>query len=290
MRPKQSRESGLNDMTFSIRITPLALSLTLFTLSPSVLAAGTELILNGDFEAGNLSGWTLNNQLLSTGTFQRGDSTQTNGFGPISPVENYNNAGAKTGDYYATTDSLAPGTDAGSSMVMYQNISLASFTSFTTADLTFDLVAQDYTGLGPLNDASTTALDHTQATPTQFVRVDLIKAGALDTDAFTIAPSDVLQIFYLGGSSTSSPTYDPTYTFSLTSLLNAQKGLGNESLSLRFSVLSTGGGYHANIDNVSLLATGAAATAAPEGSSLAYLLCGVAPLLLLRRRRTTSPS
>lgn len=253
---------------------------------------------NGGFELANLNGWLTVNQASSTGTFQIGDNTLVNGFGPISPVENYNNAGASAGRYYAVTDSLPlkPGTDAGSTMLLFRNIDLSGIGSFTNATLTFDLAVQDYTGFGPRNSSGTLRYDQydNQQTliPTQFIRVDLLKKDAFTNDPFTLVGSDVLQNLFL---TLPDPNpnfiYQPTpnytsYSFDIASLLNAQKGLGNQEVGLRFSVVSSFGGYHANVDNVSLLAT-SATTVTPELPGGALLLPALLPLgfVAARKRR-----
>lgn len=257
----------------------------------SPVYAQTQLITNGDFENANLNGWQKANQSSSAGSFQVGDNTFTNLGFPVSPVEQYFNAGAASGRYYAVTDSLLPNTDAGSSMLLFQHIDLSGFTSFSSATLTFDMAVQDYSGAGPLNTAG--ALDYTQP-DTQFVRVDLLRQGSLATDPFTLLGSDVLQNLFIGGSNTNTPSYDP-YTFDITNLLNAQKGLGNQSLTLRFGVVGSGGFYHANVDNVSLLARGTAAGSSvvtPELPGVAQILPALLPLgfLAARKRRRSSVS
>lgn len=268
-------------------MTTLKSFLILSSLLPAVLGllataaqAQTQLITNGTFEATSLIGWSTASQTGSTGTFQIGDNTQTNAFGPISPVEQFNNAGSSGGRYYAVTDSLTPSTDGPSAMVLYQNINLTNFLSFSSATLTFDMAVQDYSGAGPLNASLTTPLDYTQATPTQFVRVDMLRQGALGADAFTIASDDVLQSFFMGGSSTTTANYT-SYSVNVTNLLNQRLQSGDQSVSLRFAVVSGGGFYHANVDSVSILATGAVTT--PEPGPLGYLL--VAGMLLIVRRR-----
>jgi hypothetical protein len=256
-------------------------------------AFAQQLVANGSFEgggAGSLTGWVAASQAGSAAAFQIGDSTIVNAFGPISPVEQFNTVGASQGRYYAVTDSFAPNTDGPGTMLLYQNLSLAGFTSFTSASLSFNLQVQDYSGVGPLNATLGTALNYTQTAQTQFVRVDLLRAGAVTGNAFTIGAGDVLQNLFIGGSNTVSPNY-VAYNFDVASLLNNQKALGNEGLTLRFAVVSGAGFYHANVDAVSLSVQGITSptdVAAPEAGSLVYLLSGAATagsIVLVRRRR-----
>jgi hypothetical protein len=67
------------------------------------LARGSELIANGGFETGNLSGWTLTSQAGSfpgSGFFVTG--------GSAAPASGEVTAGPSSGAYYAVSDGLGP--------------------------------------------------------------------------------------------------------------------------------------------------------------------------------------
>lgn len=266
-------------------VPPLA-ALALALLPLTHAHAQTQLIQNGGFETGTLAHWSIANQSGSAGTFQIGDHNFTNIYGFASPIEQYSNAGAASGRYYAVTDSLIAGNDDKGTMLLYQNINLSGFTSFSSAILNFDMVVQDYVGAGLKNKFGT--LDYTQTPISQFVRVDLLRKNALTGDVFTLASGDVLQNLYLDGTDTSSGSY-LNYNFDITALLNQQKLLGNDEVSLRFAVVSGNiGGYHAQVDNVSLIGH-SPMSVTPEAPGLVQLLPGLLPLgfVALKRRRAT---
>lgn len=241
--------------------------------------AQTELIVNGGFETGTLAGWQVFNQDGSAGTFQIGDGTQTNAFGPISPVEQYNNAGALSGRYYATTDSLAPGTDGPASMVLYQEIGLSGYTHFSSAHLVVNAGLQDYSGFGPLNVGG--SLDYLRTPLTQFIRIDLIRGGVDAESVFTVDPTDILQNLFLGGGIGPSDIYE-SGELDIADLLNQELARGDTRVGVRFAVVAGGGFFHLNVDDVSLQVTG---TSAPEPTAGALVGLGLLALALRRRRR-----
>ena len=187
----------------------------------------TELLTNGDFETGDLTGWT--------------DAYMPGAAGDISviaaavaPFSGSSTAGPGGGTWYALID-------------QDENFAGALFQLFTVPDgddeiaLTFDMFVLDLSGDGPI-DAGVIA--YSGVSDNQVTRVDILSAvaGTFDT------VSGVIANLYLNVDG-----YEPilpyiSYTFDLSSDLVA-----GETYMLRFAESSNYGFYmNTGIDNVSI--------------------------------------
>ena len=250
--------------------------------------AQTQLIINGGFETGDFTGWTRQTQQsaqTSAAGFFIGDNTPSpvvvmgDGTGagdviftPTTPVNGLPAAGAKTGNFYAVTDG-----DGAANNALTQTFFVP--TNATSVTLSFALFVNARDGAGEQNTGG--PLDYSQATQTQFARVDLLSSSALP---FSTNSGDVLANFYAGvdpvaGPNPLYPTPYTVYTFDLTSLAAPGKtyqiriaDVGNQF------ILNTG------VDDVSVLAVGLSA-GAPEPASIALVLTGAAFAIGWRKER-----
>ncbi len=124
-------------------------------------AANAATVVNGGFETGDFTGWTVLQQSGSVGDWfiTNGKSSPLKGFPIPSPSQ---------GSFFSVTDQFRPG-----SRVLFQDIVLeAGFTH----ELSFDWFAQNHSG-GGLIDAGTMAFNQGA---NQHFRVDLVSAGFND--------------------------------------------------------------------------------------------------------------
>lgn len=212
-----------------------------------------DLIVNGDFETGDLSGWTVANQEGGSGDWyiQSGENS------PLSmlPVPN-----PPQGVFAAMTDQEGAGTH-----VLYQDFVIPEGRLDPGVRLN---VAFDYF-LGNRADgfASPASLDYL-VQPNQQVRVDLMRPGS---DPFSVDDDDVIFTILrtLAGDSARpiylTPNFDVDADF-----------LRGDALRLRFAQVNNQGGFQFGLDNVRVFAT-----AIPEPAAIA--LVGIAGLLGLIR-------
>ncbi|MGH9870310.1 MAG: hypothetical protein ACREAA_19410 [Candidatus Polarisedimenticolia bacterium] len=203
--------------------------------SPLALTCGngvveaTELLINGNFEAGGLAGWTVSNQPGSAGTFiadTPGTTVPLSG-NPTAP----NPAG---GAVYAVTDMSGPGTHA-----LSQGFTIPFGAS--KVQLKFQMFVDDWSGVGPIFGPG--GLDHTTP-PNQHARVDLLAAGSppFDTGA------GVLATFYAGVDPLAPPNAYRDYSFDLTGV-----AVPGQSYVIRFAGVQTQFFQHVGVDNVSVI-------------------------------------
>jgi hypothetical protein len=235
------------------------------------LAAAQELLTNGGFETGNLSGWTVANRTLgtpydpnvpATGTFLVDNNADT-----LTPLSGLSTLGPASGNFYALSDMTAQGTHA----------LLQSFTvplGATSVLLSFDMYVYDWYGAGAAMDPS--GLDHTSGgtgAPNQHARVDLLSAlaGSFDTSA-----GSVLSNFYLGvdPESAQNPPQAPfyrNYAFDLTGV-----ALPGQTYQLRFGEVDNQFVINQAVDNVSVRVALAPGQVIPEPGTWALLLAAAA--------------
>ena len=121
-------------------------------------AANAASIVNGGFETGDFTGWTVVKQSGSSGNWFITNGTRT-------PLTRFSIPGPSQGSFFSVTDQRGRG-----SRVLFQDIVLeAGFTH----ELSFDWFAQNRFG-GGLRDAGTMAFNRG---PNQHFRVDLVSAG-----------------------------------------------------------------------------------------------------------------
>jgi hypothetical protein len=232
-------------------------------------AGGVDLITNGDFEAGSLAGWTVDNQLSATdyagGTDALGNFFLQGNSGML-PVSGPLTGGAAllpySGNFYALSDSTAPGA----------HVLLQAFTVPTDAQkvtLTFAMYTYDWYG----NGATGTTLDYTSI-PNQHVRVDILSAAASAFDTSSSAVVDNLFNGELPNPPGTNPPAWQTFSFDLTGVT-----LPGGTYQLRFGEVDNQFTLNMGVDAVSLKAV-------PEPSSwLLASLGGAAAAAAVRLKR-----
>lgn len=236
--------------------TAIRLALAVAAITGPLAAHGVELLVNGDFEAGNFTGWTALAQANSNGALSISNP------GAASPVSGFPTAfNPLGGRYYAITDQGGPGAYA-----LSQAFSVSP--SATSVILSFQMFANDQSGVGPIVDPA--GLDFT-AGPNQHVRVDLLTGAASPFDT----GAGVLGNFYLGVDPfASNPNPYTSYSFDISALV-----AGGGTFQIRFGEVDNQLFLQMGVDNVSVTQD------VPEPGSLALLGLGLAGLGFVRRRR-----
>lgn len=225
-----------------------ALLLAGLPLTLSSPAKCQELIRNGGFETGDFTGWTVKNLAGSdpSGTFAIGNNLPDSNLTPVSPstpIAELASPGASSGNYYAVSDSLGPGAH-----VLIQSFTIPVLGGSQTA-VSFDMFTNDWYGAGLMNQYG--AIDANQLDglgnliPTQFARVDILTAGA---DAFSVAPTDVVDSLY-NGEDAGMPSNGYThYTFDISHNVTA-----GDTYQLRFAEVDNQFTLNQGIDNVHVM-------------------------------------
>jgi hypothetical protein len=235
----------------------IGLLFLLYLMLPGLLRAdGVQLVTNGNFATGNLSGWTEVNQAGGSGSF----FVTSGNAGPLSGSPT---PGPDGSTFYAVSDQNGPGAHA-----LLQSFTVP--TGATSLTLTFDMFVSDWDS-GPFCNSG---LDYT-VQPNQCARVDILSAGAGAFDTTT----GVLDNLYHGadcvsGNGCTNPAPWTAYTFDLT-------GLAPGTYQLRFAEADNQLFLNDGVDNVSLTA----AVPAPEPSSYLLLSTGLVGLLATAARR-----
>lgn len=229
-------------------------------------ARAEPLILNGDFETGDLSGWTLAKLPLGD-QYDPGTPAEAGFFAQdsseLAPLTGLSALPPATGNFFALADMTSQGTVA----------LLQSFTmplgEILSAILHFDMYVYDWYGAG----AQGASLDHRTTDPIQHARVDLLRAGA---DPFSTDSADVVANLYHGVDPRSS---DPTFTYYRNDLLGLLEA--GQTYQLRFAVANNLFVLNQGIDDVRL-----EVNFIPEPATLLIVLSGLplAALAGLRRR------
>jgi hypothetical protein len=189
---------------------------------PAVSGAAT--VVNGGFETGTFSGWTVVNQ---EGSFPDGSWYVYSG--TTTPVSFFSIAAPPGGTFAATTDQNGAG-----SHVLYQDVALEAGFSHV---LSFDLYYENQNGAFATPDT----LDF-NVFPNQQYRVDVLRPTA---DPFSVAPADVLATVFrtqVGD----SPTLDPTrITFDLSAFAGT-------TVRIRFAEVDNQFYFQGSVDNVAI--------------------------------------
>ncbi len=229
--------------------------LVAFAVSPAV---AQELLTNGDFETGDLTGWTVMDSGIGTfGISAPGALSPISGF-PTSP-----NAGGGTS--YAVSDQNGPGTHA-----LIQTFTVPGPAALVV--LRFEMFVNDQSGLGPLVNPA--GLDDT-AFPNQHARVDILTAAATPFDT---GPS-VLANFYMGVDPGPTPNPYIPYVFDITAAVGA-----GGTYQLRFAEVDNQLFLQQGVDNVSIEFTPAAPTMGTWAAALLALLLLLAGLTAIGYR------
>ena len=234
-------------------------ALTLGALAIATIARPTELIQNGDFEKGDLSGWSTSSML--SGSFL---ASMPGADTPLTSSPTMTNAGGGTAYAVSDQDSFDGGAN-----VIYQDFVVPA--NVKSAHLSFDMFVTDWAGFGAIVDPS--GLDPTtgglaQPRDNQHGRVDLMRPG---NDDFNTA-TDVISNLYLGVDAGVPADYKH-YSFDLTNDLGLPA-----TYRLRFGVVENLAPIQMGFDNVHLEIN---AAPVPEPTTL----IGVASLLAVLRRR-----
>jgi len=206
----------------------LGLGVAAILAMPGVSSAAT--IVNGGFETGNFTGWTVSNQSGSFGNWYvySGISTPENGFPIPAPPE---------GTQAATTDQGGPG-----SHILYQDVALEAGFKHT---LSFVVYYNNQAG----EFATPPSLDF-GVFPNQQYRVDVLKPTAPVT---SVLPGDVLATVFqtnVGDPLTLAPT---PVSFDLS-------GFAGTTVRIRFAEVDNELFFAGSVDNVALTSTRALPT------------------------------
>ncbi len=197
---------------------------TLFTASvllfPSLGHAQTNLVVNGDFETGDLTGWTeMHFNGASFWNVYTGIALP-----PLPPPP--------TGTFAVVADQNGP-----SSQILFQDVTLP-----TSGNIQLSLIYYYFNHAGGFVTQPT--LDPT-VTPNQQARIDIMDPTAVDP--FSVAPADVLaNLFQTNPGDPNSLGYTPL-TFDLTPF-------AGQTIRLRFAVVTTIDVFNFAVDDVQILA------------------------------------
>ncbi len=244
----------------SVRIRNTVAALVLAATAASSMQA-QEVITNGGFEAGNLSGWThvgaANGQPdLRYNAIASGAGAPVSGFGPYD---------SRTGGFFAISDQDGPG-----SGVLYQSFTIDA--AATNATLSFSMFVRNFADATTIGDG----LIHT-AGPNQHARVDLLFGNF--ADPFDVSGGAVVRNFYLGADvvgGDDAPWLD--YLFDITADLSLAG-----TYTLRFAQVDNQSFFNQGIDDVSLLVS-----TVPEPSTVVLVAFGMAAAGFVQRRRRTA--
>jgi hypothetical protein len=199
------------------------------TVSVLIAAAPAKAVLvNGDFEAGDLSGWTKLNQSGGSGDWfsSPGGSSPQSSFGIPAP---------SSGLKYAVTDQNAPG-----SHVLFQDIALSANARHT---LSFDWFAQN-TAFGGLFNPGT--MNYSGA-PNQQFRVDLVPTSF--SDWFGPSASNGILANIL------APVAQPNPVSGFSNLMFDLTPWAGSTVRVALREVDNQSFFHAGVDNVRLSST-----------------------------------
>jgi hypothetical protein len=221
-------------------------------LSTSARAAPP--LINGDFETGDYTGWSVNVEDGSDGALSV--IQYSVGATPISNAPFQNNAAG--GQFFSTSDQGGPG-----SYSLTQSFTLETFYTVT---IRWDQFANNWAGVDFANGRDFTT------DPNQNAVVDILTGTA---DPFTDAPGDIVATLWGPGSDNFAGNPNPWTSYAVT--LNLAAG----TYQLRFAETDNQSFFNFGVDNVAIT------VAVPEPASWAMMITGfglVGGALRSRRR------
>lgn len=244
---------------------PQAQGLPAWRVSPAIAPPVGAGIINGGFETGNFTGWTVVNQVDGSGDWFVYSGT-------VSPLSFFTIAAPPEGNFAATSDQTGPG-----SHILFQDVALAPSQEHA---LSFILYYENQNG-----DFFTPAsLDYT-VFPNQQYRVDVMDPAA---PVDSVAPGDVLANLFqtrVGDPASLAPTL---MTFSLSAF-------AGRTVRLRFAEVDNQFFFQGSVDAVAITSASVSQpintvpTMSPAGFAvvvLAVLIIGTLRLTQHQRRRT----
>jgi len=210
----------------------LAISASILTSVAAGIASAA--VVNGGFESG-LLGWTTADQVGSDGAFfvQSGAASPLNAFPVPAPP---------TGVQAAMTDA-----GAGGSHVLYQDLVIPA--GATGGSIQFSLYLNNAAG----SYFTPATLDWAATNPAgglnlnQQARVDLLTTAS---DAFSIAPADVLQTLFQTDAQTPAVLGYSVFALDISTVLAANAGT---TIRLRFAEVDNVSFFNMGVDDVSLV-------------------------------------
>lgn len=226
---------------------PVVLGAVVFLCS---IAKAGQILVNGDFEAGNLSGWTVTNQ--NVGRWLASNAA-------VGPLGGLSTVGASSGAWYALADANGPGAHA-----LTQPFTVAPG---STVVFSFDMFVSAYAAV-----VKPASLDYT-VVPNEQGRVDLLTSGATPFDV----GAGVLFNFYDGADAGAKPNPYVHYSFDISTLVAA-----GGTYQIRFAETDNQGAFNMGIDNVVVNASGV-----PEPGTVGLAAIGLIGVLAGIRRKTS---
>jgi hypothetical protein len=235
---KNDRRAGCGPRSSRRRLSAAVLSSAVLAMASASRA--DELIVNGGFETGDLTGWTVSDLAGGNGSFLLDDADGS------TPTSANASVGPAAGSFYAVSDQTGPGTHA-----LIQSFTVLPGTGSVT--LSFRMFVNDWSGAGPIVDPI--GLDHT-GPANQHGRVDILTgaSSAFDTGA------GVVTNLYIGNDpAATNPNPYASYQFDLTPFVGA-----GGTFQLRFAEVDNQLYFNVGVDDVSIVTTSVGCPSVPE--------------------------